>query len=53
VTACEALIGHLLGVFTVNAKHHPHTKVWVGGDTFIVGGHRVDYIRRPRNASTV
>jgi hypothetical protein len=37
------------GVFTVNAKHHPHTKVWVGGDTFIVGGHRVDYIRNSRH----
>lgn len=37
------------GVFTVNAKHRPRTKVWVGGDTFIVGGHRVDYVRNSRH----
>lgn len=22
------------GVFTINAKHHPNSSVWVGGDTF-------------------
>lgn len=36
------------GVFTVNAKHHPHSSVWVGGDTFMVNGHRVPYIRNSR-----
>jgi hypothetical protein len=37
-------IDHLVvgpgGVFTVNAKNHPNAKVWVGGDTFLVNGHR-------------
>ncbi|MCE0485450.1 nuclease-related domain-containing protein [Ornithinimicrobium sediminis] len=37
------------GVFTVNAKHHPHTSVWVGGDTFMVNGQRVPYIRNSRH----
>lgn len=36
------------GVFTVNAKHHPHSSVWVGGDTFMVNGQRVPYIRNSR-----
>jgi hypothetical protein len=35
-------IDHLVigpgGVFTVNAKHHPRAKIWVGGDTFMVNG---------------
>ena len=37
-------IDHLVigpgGIFTVNAKHHPGAKIWVGGDTFMVNGHR-------------
>lgn len=37
------------GVFTVNAKHHPKTSVWVGGDTFMVNGQRVPYIRNSRH----
>ena len=37
------------GVFTVNAKHHPHTSIWVGGDTFLVNGQRVPYIRNSRH----
>lgn len=37
------------GVFTVNAKHHPHTSVWVGGDTFMVNGQRVPYVRNSRH----
>lgn len=37
------------GVFTVNAKHHPHTSIWVGGDTVMVGGRRVPYVRNSRH----
>ena len=37
------------GVFTVNAKHHPHTSIWVGGDTFMVNGQRVPYVRNSRH----
>lgn len=37
------------GVFTVNAKHHPNASIWVGGDTFMVNGHRVPYIRNSRH----
>jgi hypothetical protein len=33
------------GVFTLNAKHHPRTSVWVGGDTFMVNGQQVPCIR--------
>ena len=36
------------GVFTVNAKHHPDASVWVGGDTFMVNGQRVPYVRNSR-----
>jgi hypothetical protein len=46
-------IDHVLigppGVFTVNAKHHPNASVWVGGDTFMVNGQRVPYIRNSRH----
>ncbi|TWG92695.1 nuclease-like protein [Nocardioides sp. J9] len=37
------------GVFTINAKHHPHASIWVGGDTFMVNGQRVPYIRNSRH----
>jgi hypothetical protein len=37
------------GVFTVNAKHHPNTSIWVGGDTFMVNGQRVPYVRNSRH----
>lgn len=37
------------GVFTVNAKHHPHKSVWVGGDTFMVNGQRLPYVRNSRH----
>lgn len=30
----------LPGVFTLNAKNHPGAKIWIGGDTFMVNGHR-------------
>ncbi len=41
-------IDHLVigpgGVFTLNAKHHPGSKVWVGGNTLMVNGQRRPYI---------
>ena len=37
------------GVFTVNAKNHPRAAVWVGGDTVMVNGSRVPYIRNSRH----
>lgn len=37
------------GVFTINAKHHPHASVWVGGDTFMINGQRVPYVRNSRH----
>lgn len=37
------------GVFTINAKHHPNASIWVGGDTFMVNGQRVPYIRNSRH----
>jgi hypothetical protein len=49
-------IDHLIigpgGVFTINAKHHPRAKIWVGGDTFLVNGHRHTYIRNSRHEAT-
>jgi len=45
-------IDHLVigppGVFTLNAKHHPNAKLWVGGDTFLINGHPQPYIRNSR-----
>lgn len=45
-------IDHLVigpgGIFTVNAKNHPNAKIWVGGNTFMVNGHRQPYIRNAR-----
>jgi hypothetical protein len=42
-------IDHLIvgpgGVFTVNAKHHPKAKIWVGGSTFMVNGAKQPYSR--------
>lgn len=46
-------IDHLIigpgGIFTVNTKHHPKAKIWVGGDTFLVNGHQNPYIRNSRH----
>jgi hypothetical protein len=46
-------IDHLIvgpgGVFTVNTKHHPGAKIWVGGNTFMVNGRRQPYIRNSRH----
>jgi hypothetical protein len=45
-------IDHLIvgpgGVFTVNAKNHPKAKIWVGGNTFTVNGHKQSYVRNSR-----
>jgi hypothetical protein len=47
--AGDADLDHLVigpgGVFAVNSKHHPGKKVWVGGETVMVGGHRQPYVR--------
>ncbi len=46
-------IDHLIigpgGVFTVNAKHHPGAKIWVGGNTLMVNGIRQPYVRNSRH----
>jgi hypothetical protein len=46
-------IDHLVvgpgGVFTVNAKHHPGGRIWVGGNTFLVNGTKQPYIRNSRH----
>lgn len=46
-------IDHLVigpgGVFTVNAKNHPKAKIWVGGNTFMVNGTKVPYVRNARH----
>jgi hypothetical protein len=46
-------IDHLVigpgGVFTINAKHHPDARVWVGGNTVMVNGHRQPYVRNSRH----
>jgi len=40
------------GVFTLNAKHHPGGKIWVGGNTFLVNGVNQPYIRNSRFEAT-
>jgi hypothetical protein len=46
-------IDHLVvgpgGVFTINTKHHPDASIWVGGNTFMVNGHRQPYVRNARH----
>jgi hypothetical protein len=46
-------IDHLVigpgGVYSLNAKHHPDAKVWVGGNTFMVNGQRQPYVRNSRH----
>jgi hypothetical protein len=46
-------IDHLVigpgGVFSLNAKHHPGAKIWVGGNTFMVNGVRQPYVRNSRH----
>lgn len=45
-------IDHLVigptGVFTINAKHHPGARIWVGKDQLRVNGHIEPYIRNSR-----
>lgn len=36
------------GVFTLNAKHHPGGRVHVCGETVVVNGERVNYVRTAR-----
>jgi hypothetical protein len=49
----HADIDHLVigpgGVFSLNTKHHPDADVWVGGDTLMVNGGRVPYVRNSRH----
>lgn len=46
-------IDHLVlgpgGIFTVNTKHHPHGRVWVGGDVILVNGVARPYVRNSRH----
>lgn len=37
------------GVFTLNTKHHPSGRVWVGARTVMVDGTRVPYLRNARH----
>jgi hypothetical protein len=45
-------IDHVLigpgGVFTINAKNHPGARLWVGGDTIMIGQSRLPYVRNAR-----
>lgn len=36
------------GVYVVNSKHHPKARVWVGGNTLMVNGHKTFYVRNSR-----
>lgn len=36
------------GVFTLNSKHHPTSRIWVGTHAFVVNGHKTDYLWRSR-----
>lgn len=42
-------IDHVLigpaGVFTVNAKNHPRARAWLAGNTLMINGQRVPYVR--------
>lgn len=46
-------IDHLVlgpgGIFTINTKHHPGGKVWVGGDVVFVNGMARPYVRNSRH----
>lgn len=46
-------IDHLVlgpgGIFTINTKHHPRGRVWVGGDAVIVNGVGRPYVRNSRH----
>lgn len=36
------------GVFTVNTKHHPQGKLWVGERAIMINGQRTDYLRNSK-----
>jgi hypothetical protein len=36
------------GIYTINTKNHPNANIWVGGNTFMVNGQRVHYVRNAR-----
>ena len=48
----DADIDHVVvgpgGVFTLNTKYHAGKKVWVGGNTVMVGGFKQPYVRNSR-----
>jgi len=52
VGANDSDIDHLVigpgGIFTLNAKHHPRGRVWVGGNVVMVNGTRHPYVRNSR-----
>ena len=37
------------GVFTLNTKHHPRARIWVGESAFLVNGTRQPYLRNSRH----
>ena len=49
-------IDHLVvgpgGVLSLNAKHHPGSRVWVGGNTLMVNGQRQPYVRNSRHEAS-
>lgn len=53
VGTCGADIDHVVigpgGVFTINAKHHPGSRIWVKGDTFCVNGRARPYVVKARH----
>lgn len=36
------------GVITLNVKHHPRGKAWIGDRAVMVNGHKTDYLRNSR-----
>jgi hypothetical protein len=45
----DALVVGPGGVFTINAKYHRGSSVWVGGDTMMINGARQPYVRNSRH----
>ncbi len=52
----DADIDHVVigpgGVFTLNTKHHPRGRVWVGQRAIMINGTRVPYLRNSRFEAT-
>jgi len=40
------------GIYTINTKHHPRGRVWVGGDVILVNGVARPYVRNSRYEAT-